>query len=223
MKCRARHRVRVRCDSALPLPCARFTRSCEEESSVDVSGGPESQRDAPVPDAVRTAAAGRGLGALVDVRREVSMGTAVLRGGGTAAVSVALLVLVSYLAKDESVFSWTYSLLRFAGLFFFFTAFAAFLFAVRGLVVGTREHYLFDGGLVHLRRAGPRTVAWDDVESFSAVYNRRGAGPAAKVLGYQVHAGGRAQFVVPLVLVDGRDPFIDRIIERLQAHGRPVR
>jgi hypothetical protein len=175
-----------------------------------------------VPEAVGRAAAEHGLGALVDVRREVAMGAAVVRGGVVAVVSCALLVLVSYLAKDMSVFGLAYSLTRFGGLVLFFAAFAGFLYAVRGLVVGSRSHYLFAGGLVHLRRGGPRAVAWPQIDLLKPVYDRRSRGSEGKVLGYEVQVGGRALFAVPLVLTDGRDPFMDRIIERLRAHDRPV-
>jgi hypothetical protein len=175
-----------------------------------------------VPEAVGRAAAEHGLGALVDVRREVPMGAAVVRGGVVAVVSTALLVLVGYLAKDLSVFDLSYSLMRFVGLVLFFTAFGGFLYAVRGLVVGSRSHYLFAGGLVHLRRGGPRAVAWPQVDLLKPVYNRRSQGSEGTVLGYEVQVGGRALFAVPLVLTDGRDPFVDRVIERLRAHDRPI-
>ena len=175
-----------------------------------------------VPEDVRRAASERGLGEFVDVRREVPMGTALVRGGGTALVSVVLLVLVSYLGEDQSVYSWTYSLFRLVALFFFFTAFAGFVYAVRALVVGTRAHHLFAGGLVHQRRGGPRAVAWPDVESFRALHHKRGQGADGRGLGYQAVVGGRPLFTIPLVLTAGRDPFIDLVVERLRAHGRPI-
>jgi hypothetical protein len=192
------------------------------ESDPQLREPPGEDQDGPVPEDVRRVAAEHGLGELVDVRREVPMGTALVRGGATALVGVVALVLVSYLGQDQSVYSWAYSLVRVVGLFFFFTAFAGFVYVVRALVVGTRAHYLFAGGLVHQRRGGPRVVAWPDVESFRALHHKRGREADGRVLGYQVVVGGRPLSTVPLVLTAGRDPFIDLVVERLRVHGRPI-
>jgi hypothetical protein len=175
-----------------------------------------------VPEAVGRAAAEHGLGELVDVRREVVMGRVVLISVGVAVVAGGLLVLISYLAKDLSEFNPLQWLMRFVGLALFFLTFWACLYALRTLVIGSRAHYLFAGGLVNRRRGRPRAVAWPQVEQLKPVYNRRGHGADGTILGYQVRTGGRGLFTVPLRLTDGRDPFMDRIIERLRAHDRPV-
>jgi hypothetical protein len=152
---------------------------------------------------------------------EITAGGALLKGGAVAAGSLVGLVVTSYLARDLSVFDLGYSLYRFAALFFLFTAVAGAGFALRGLIVGSRAHYLYAGGLVHRRRGGPLAVAWPEVELLKGVYDRR-QGSEGRVIGYQVHTAGRPAFLVPLVLTGGRDAFLDGIIEQLRAHGRPI-
>lgn len=71
-------------------------------------------------------------------------------------------------------------------------------YGIRGLVVGSRVHYLFAGGLVHSRRSGLRAVTWPEVAVLKSVYNRRQQGSEGKVLGYQVQAQA-----CPLEVADG--------------------
>jgi len=174
-----------------------------------------------VPDAVGRLAAQRNFGPFVDIRREVPTSEALIKGWGTAAVSVGLLVLVSWIANDTSVFSLARSILRFFALIFLFMAVWGLVYGIRGLVVGSRAHYMFAGGLVHRRRSGVRAVAWPEVIVLKSVYNRRNQGSEGKVLGYRVEYQG-GSFTIPLALVDGRDAFIDQIVANLRAHNRPI-
>jgi hypothetical protein len=179
-------------------------------------------RQVAAPDGVASLAARRGFGNLIDIRREVTMMEAVIKGGIVTAVSLGLMILLGWLGGDTSVFSPARSVLR----FFAFAAFIMFVwglaYAIRGLVVGSRVHYLYEGGLVHSRRSGLRAVAWPEVTVLKSVYNRRRQGDEGKVLGYRVETQGGSSFAIPLSMVNGRDPFIDWIVERLRAHGRPI-
>jgi hypothetical protein len=177
---------------------------------------------ATVPNDVAQLAAQRGFGNLLDIRREVPLSAALIRGWGIAAVSFALMLLVAWLGQDTSVFSLARSILRLFVLFFFFLFVWGLVYGIRGLVVGSRVHYLYEGGLVHSRRSGLRAVTWPEVTVLKSVYNRRSQGGEGKVLGYRVETQGGTAFTIPLALVDGRDTFIDRIVERLRAHGRPI-
>lgn len=151
------------------------------------------------------------------------MGGALIKGGVMVAVGVLGMVVATAIGEGTSVFDAGYTILRFVVLFFFFLLVSGLIIAIRGLVVGSRAHFLHAGGLVSVRRGGPVAVAWPEIESLEALYNRRQQGSEGKVLGYRVHAGGRPVFAVPLAVVDGRDAFMDRIIEQVRAHGRPVR
>jgi hypothetical protein len=96
------------------------------------------------------------------------------------------------------------------------------VYGIRGLVVGARTHYLYAGGIVHSRRGGPRAVAWPEVIRLKSVYNRRSQGQEGKVLGYRLEAQDGTSFTIPLSLVNGRDAFVDRIVDALRRHGRPI-
>src|SRR6185503_11249796 len=106
------------------------------------------------PDAVARLATERQLGHLVDVRREVSTAEALLTGWGIAALSLTAMLVLAALVDRPSVFSPIYAVLRFVVLFLFFVLVWGFVFGIRGLIVGTRIHYLYAGGLVHRRRRG---------------------------------------------------------------------
>jgi hypothetical protein len=177
----------------------------------------------PFPEEVLQRAGERSLGAPVDARREVGGAPAVLTGLVVAGGSLALLIGVGAVgeAADASPFSAVFSLLRFVALFFFFSFVWGVLSAIRGAVVGTRITYLFAGGLVHRRRRSLRPVPWSGIDALESVIDKRDR--AGKVAGYRVKVSEGPDFVVPLLLVDGRDPFIDRVVDELAACGRPVR
>jgi hypothetical protein len=168
----------------------------------------------------------QGLGAPLDARREVGGLPAVVTGVVVAVGSLALLLGVGAVgeAADASPLSGLFSLLRFVALFFFFSFVWGVVYAVRGAIIGTRVTYLFAGGLVHRRRSSYREVAWPEVEALESVIDKRTQGKEGKVLGYRVKVAGSApDFVVPLLLEDGRDSFIDRVVDELATCGRPVR
>lgn len=166
-----------------------------------------------VPNGVRRRAEERGLGGLVDVRREVTTPEALVKGWGTAAVSFGIMWLLATLNLGA---------LRVVAVFFFFLFFWGLVYGVRGLVVGSRVHYLYEGGIVRHRRSVVDVVAWPEVVRLRSVYNRRAQGSEGKVLGYRIEAQDGTSFAVPLVPVGGRDAFIDRIVDALRHHGRPI-
>jgi hypothetical protein len=175
------------------------------------------------PDEVRRLAAQHGLGELLAVRPEVSPAQGLVVGGGMAGAALAGMVLVAALVGAPSVLSAWYSVVRVV----MFTLLSGFLFGLafagRAVVAGPRVHYLHAGGLVHRHRAAQRAVAWPDVAALEGVYDRRTQGRQGRVVGYRVRTQDGWSFVVPLVLVEGRDAFIDRIVSALRVHGRPVR
>jgi hypothetical protein len=69
------------------------------------------------------------------------------------------------------------------------------------------------------RRTGLIAVDWPQIEQLESRYNRK----TRDLVGYRVHAAGGTTFMIPLVLTNNRDAFIDRIVDQLRALGRPVR
>ncbi|MBO2464335.1 hypothetical protein [Actinomadura violacea] len=173
------------------------------------------------PNDVAGAAARHGFGALCDVRREVTATAAVITGGVTAVVCALLMWLLSLIPGSMDVFSWVHSLaypIHFVLLMGFIWG---AVYAIRGLTVGSRATYLFEGGLVARRRSGPLVIAWGDLAAVKAVYKRK-QGDEGKVAGYKVEGRQGTTIPVPLLLAGGRDAFIDRIIAEARSHGRPV-
>jgi hypothetical protein len=172
-----------------------------------------------VPEAVLRLAAERGLGPLVDVRRELSTSGALVRGAIGILAGLGVMMLVGWFADGVEGNGLVTALVRPIAIVGFVALVWGLIVLVRGLVVGSRAHYQFAGGLVAKRRTGLQAVAWPQVELLETRYNRQ----SRAVVGYRVQAAGGTSFMIPLVLVDNRDAFIDRIVDQLRAHGRPVR
>jgi hypothetical protein len=151
------------------------------------------------------------------------MRMAVIKGFGAAVVSGVLLWLIGSLGAEQSIFSWAYTILRAIAWVFIPVFFWGIAYGIRGLVVGSRVHYLFAGGLVYRRRSGLRAAGWPEISHLKTVYSRRKQGEEGKVLGYQVHTTDGSSYAIPLLLKDGRDAFIDGVIACLRQHDRPIR
>jgi hypothetical protein len=196
-----------------------MTAGSEREiGNRDAQPGPGAGAELPEP--VQRLAAERGLGQPVDVRRELSMTGALVKGVVGIVGGLALMMLLGWLAGDAArgssvvtAIARPFAILGLGALVW------GIVMIVRGLLVGSRAHYLFAGGLVAKRRTGLIAVAWPQIEQLESRYNRK----TRDLVGYRVHAAGGVTFMIPLVLTNNRDAFIDRIADQLRAHGRPVR
>ncbi|MDH6128234.1 hypothetical protein [Kitasatospora sp. GP82] len=175
-----------------------------------------------VPEEVARLAAARGLGELVDVRRGVSATRAVTVGWGTATVSLVLTLALGFETSRTPAFSLAHSLLHALTLAFLFTAVGGIGYGVRGLVAGTRTHYLYADGIVHATRSGPQAVAWPEVTWLKSVHQRGDQSTVGRVVGYRLEAGDGTSFLIPLVLVDGRNAFVDKVVAAMRQHDRPI-
>lgn len=185
------------------------------------AAGAGEARDLVVPGEVARFATGYGLGELIDVRREIPE-KAAIKGFGLAALLFLGLLTTSGLAEPLSAFSLLYSVLRLIALLFFFASLWMLIYGIRALVIGPRAYYLYAGGLVCGGRGQPRAASWSDVLRLEPVYNRRSQGSEGKIMGYRVELKDGSNFALPLVLVDGRDAFIDRVVDCLRSPGRPI-
>lgn len=175
-----------------------------------------------VSEAVGLFASQRGLGQFVDVRRGDSRTAALLKGWGTAVVGAVLLWLTATLGEHIDPFSFLHSLVRFVGWFFMLMCVWGFVYGFRGLVTGSQAFYLFDGGLVHSRGTRLNGARWSEIVVLKSIHGRGKSADEGKTLGYQVRLADNTSFAIPLVLEGGRDAFIDRIVDRLRHHGRPI-
>ncbi len=60
-------------------------------------------------------------------------------------------------------------------------------------------------------------------QHLTTIYGNRATGTKGKILGYKVWLGDTTSFDVPLILTDGRDSFMDRIIHEVRSRNRPIR
>jgi hypothetical protein len=170
----------------------------------------------PLPPAVTSAAAERGLGALVDVRREGVVIRMVVAGILLVLLGLVFNGMFSSMARlpagrlglirPTAIFGVVLSFLMLGGGAFF---------AVRGILGAWRGHYLFAGGMVHRFLTTTRVATWAEIDRFAPIRNRFGDAADGRVLGYRVEVGGRKVAAVPILLTDGRDSFVDQAIARL--------
>lgn len=143
-------------------------------------------------------------------------------GWGTGAVGLALTLALGFASSRTSQFSLAHSLLHALTLAFLFAAVGGIGYGVRGLVSGTRANYLYAHGIVHTSRSGPQAVAWPEVTRLKSVHQRGDQSTVGRVVGYRLEAGDGTSFLIPLLLVDGRDAFVDQIVAALRRHDRPI-
>ena len=178
-----------------------------------------------IPEPVTQLAAQRGFGALIDMRSDGTRAEKALGGCAIAVGSLLLMVLVAYLAPEDDPFSFSLlsSVLRFFALFFLFVAVWAAAAGLRGLIVAPRSHYLYEGGIIYAAGKRLQPAAWEEISHLTTIYGNRATGTKGKILGYKVWLGDTTSFDVPLILTDGRDSFMDRIIHEVRSRNRPIR
>jgi hypothetical protein len=171
------------------------------------------------PEDVTNLALSRGLGHLVDSRKlpnPMTRGLGMLLAAGG---SIALLVLISYLAKDQDGFFW--EVLHVVGLFFCFAAVFLIAASIRVFVVGAQSFHVFTNGFVHRRNGKVRAYGWQDVTELKPFLQTRGE-DKGKLVHYSLVPRHDKPIAIPVTIVDGRDTFLDNLMGLLQHHGIPV-
>lgn len=206
------------------MEASRMTDATQDPGQP--TAAPLSSKAAPpkaAPPEVDRLAGTRGLGEYITARHGVSPSRALATGAAIAAIALAFLIVLSGPVSNASVFPSAYSVLHAVYLGFLFMLVAGVGQGIRGLVAGAQAHYLYAGGVVHTRRSVARAVAWQDVIQLRSIHRRRGDRPdVGEVVGYRLEARDGTSIVIPLVLTEGRDAFVDRIVAALRTHNRPI-
>ncbi|MFE9425882.1 hypothetical protein ACFYNO_23295 [Kitasatospora sp. NPDC006697] len=175
-----------------------------------------------VPGAVEQLAREHGLDELTGVRRSVSPVRAVAVGWGSALVALALTVVMCHEAAGTTLFTPAGAALHALSLAFLFVFAAGTAVGLRALRAGSRAVYLYDGGLVHTDRAGARAVPWSAIVGLWGIRRPPARGVPGRLLGYRLLTFDGISFVVPLIPVDGHDPFVARIVEAVRESDHPI-
>lgn len=174
-----------------------------------------------VPPPVTEIAARNGFGALLASRNDVPVGRTLGIGcGGSIACLVVLSVVASVADHVVSPLSWGYSVVHAVSFGLFIAALWLGVYGLRAAILGPRVYYLYPGGVVRRLRSGVAAIAWPDGLRLIPVYGKKE--DAGKVLGYRLQARDGTEFVITVSLVNGRDPFVDRIIEQVRRNGGTV-
>lgn len=187
----------------------------------DQPSGP-SPVPSPIPRHVAVAATQRRLGAYLDTRASEQRGRSVAIGCGTSIAAFVAMAMVAGLTAEVSMFDPSYGFIRAVVITLFFLSIGMAFYALRGLVRGNRVNYLFADGIVHAVGSRTQTVLWPEITQLVTEYERRAMGSEGKILGYRVESSDGDPFMIPLTLVNGRDPFVDHVVEQLRSHNRPI-
>jgi hypothetical protein len=173
---------------------------------------------------VEQAAAQRGFGTLLGSRL---LNRPVLTAMFYLAIGVACFVLLwlsSWLIMTvfhPTSYSLLWSILRIVPLAFCFGMVIAPVYALRILIAGSRSFFAYTNGLVYVQRSKIQTVAWTEVSELRSVIATRGD-DAGKRVHYDLVPVNGSPVSIPIVIVDGRDEFLDHVIAALRQHGRPI-
>lgn len=176
---------------------------------------------AEIPAPVAEIAGQRGFGALLDSRQDVSVGRTVGIGCGGCLVCIAVAFGIGAITAGLSLFSAGYTVLHALSVGVLFAGLGLGTYGLRGLIQGPRTYYLYSGGIVRRLRSGVAAIAWPEAARMVPVYGKKQES-AGKVLGYRLDARDGTSFVLTLALVDGRDGFLDQVIEHVRRNGGVV-
>jgi hypothetical protein len=217
--------------SADVRPVATLTE-VGEELNVSYEGAPPQPASAPqtppttaqVPPEVQQAAAQRGFGAPLGTRLLNRPVVTALVYLGVAVACFVLLLLSSWVLTEvfhPKGFTVLWSILRIIPLAFCFGMVGALVYGLRILVTGSQCYFAYTNGLVYQHRRQIQTVAWQEVTELRSVLATRGDN-AGKLLHYNLIPAGGKPIPVPIVVVDGRDEFLDQVIAALRHYGKPI-
>lgn len=192
---------------------------------MSTAGGAAPVGDRPQPPVppppVAEAAMNRAFGDLRDARQDASPKVTVGVGCGGALVCLVVLIIVGTVGEKLSVFSAVYSLLHVVALVLVFAGLGLAVFGFRGLAGGARANYLYAGGIVHTHRKTVTAVAWPDAVRMRPVHGKQ-QGSEGKVLAYVLTGRDGTAIPLALALVNGRDPFLDQVIDAVRRGGGVV-
>ncbi|HEY8474283.1 MAG TPA: hypothetical protein VIL37_16830 [Natronosporangium sp.] len=139
---------------------------------------------------------------------------------------VLALACLGLLALGSTVFEDTDGILgaviRFAVLFLCFGFVGTLTASIAVLVRGAQSFHVYAGGFIHRRNSRLQVWTWPELAELAPVIGKRGD-QSGKLLSYQLVPRQGKPVPVPLVIEDGRDQFMDRLIGALQQAGVPVR
>jgi hypothetical protein len=171
------------------------------------------------PAEVADAARDRGFGPRVASRKLAN--PLVVAGVSLAVAVLALVLMMIFGALHPPTHGVLYPVMRFVALFLCFGFVGALVYGIAALVRGAQSFHVYAGGFVHRRNGKVRAVAWPDVAQLTPATGKRGDN-TGKLLHYQLVLRDGSTIAVPLVIVDGRDEFIDHLMAALRGSGIPV-
>jgi hypothetical protein len=185
---------------------------------------PASTPVAEVPPDAAQAAAARGFGALLGARINNRPMVTALVYFVLSAVCLVMLLVTSWLIGEvfhPASGSLVWSVLRIVPLAFCFGFVILPVYAIKALVAGSRSLFAYPNGLVYKHNKEIQAVAWPEVTELKSVVGTRGE-QAGKLLYYNLVPAAGKPIPLPINVVDGKDEFLDHVIEGLRRYQRPI-
>lgn len=172
------------------------------------------------PPEVVAAAGDRGLGELVAARKEMNPFVGAGIGLGAAAICYGVMWGVTAIGQRFSLRS-AQKLSGWLGLAACILLVLCIGYAIYVLIHGARAYYIWSDGFIYTHNRTIRAFRWSEVAELRGRRHESGDN-AGKVAEYQVVPAEGRPITVPLEVDDGRDEFVDALIDALRAEGRPV-
>jgi hypothetical protein len=173
-----------------------------------------------VPDDVAAAAAARNLGSVIDARKLANPFASAIIMVVLAAASFGLLALVANLVP-RGTSGILLPLVRVVAVALCFGGVMFVALAARALVTGARSYFVYDHGFAYKHNGKVEAFGWADVTALKPVFATKGDN-AGKLLHYNLVRQADKPVLIPLNIVNGRDPFLDSLLAILTRLGRPV-
>jgi len=97
----------------------------------------------------------------------------------------------------------------------------AIVFAIRAFARDAQSYHVFAGGFVHCKNKHSTAYAWNEIAELTPFRQRAGQ-DRSKLLHYRLVPRGGRPIAIPLVIVEGRDSFMDNLMGMLDHNGVPV-
>ena len=173
------------------------------------------------PRAVEETARQLGFGALICKRDPGSpaIGASIWLVGGICLMGVAY--GISVMLSHVDPFSLEHSVIRVVGSAFALTGLYLIVTAFVVAIGGARGYFIYANGFVYRHRRSIQAFAWHEAVALRPRLGRKGRS-TGKVTYYDLIDPDGKVIHIPLMIENGRDEFMDRLIALMSRHGKPV-
>jgi hypothetical protein len=171
------------------------------------------------PAEIANAALSRGLGRRLGSRYLVS--PAISGGVSLAALAGCILLFALLGVLGPHAPAAAREVLRIVAHVMCLATVVAIVYVIKSFARGAQSYHVYAGGFVHRRNSRVTAYTWGELAELKPFIQKVGEDKGRLVHYRLVPRQGRT-IAVPVEITDGRDPFLDHLMARLDEHGVPV-